>query len=42
MKWKFKYQKIEDFLKENGSTVENAFKYKLEDDLRYYPKKLIN
>ena len=42
MKWKFKYRKLEEVLKENGSTVENAFKYKLEDNLRYYPNKLIN
>lgn len=42
MKWKFKYQKIDFFLKENGSSIEKAFKYKLEDDLRYYPKLLIN
>ena len=42
MKWEYRWKQINSIFKQKGLSIEDAFKYKLESELRYYPHKLIN
>ncbi|TFG25849.1 MAG: hypothetical protein EU532_11225 [Promethearchaeota archaeon] len=41
MKWEYRWRNINIIFKQKGLSIEDAFKYKLEKELRYFPQKLI-